>query len=147
MKNEIPMKRIFFVQLFLLFFLQCYNQNFAFGFDEAGNRYNRTVVLLKSTEQINSEVPPQESFTESLGSSTISIYPNPVEEQLTVEITGGDDETLYLIQLFDLNGRKINSFETKKGLISISFSGLTRGTFILRIVTGLDFSEWKIIKE
>jgi hypothetical protein len=128
-------------------FLSCYSQNFSFTYDNAGNRINRNVVGLKSTVEANADENQDTTYSESIGDIIITIYPNPVNEQLLVEIKGRTGEQKDLVYLFDMKGNLITTIETTDELTPVSFKELPRGTYILQIHTGANTSEWKIIRE
>ncbi|MFO7370172.1 MAG: T9SS type A sorting domain-containing protein [Bacteroidales bacterium] len=139
------MKRLVLLLHLFVVLAPSYCQNFNYTYDNAGNRVSRNTVTLKSTKDaVNNEVF-QEISAENSGESTIKIYPNPVRELLMVEITGERPE--YLIQLFDFNGKQILSLQTSNSLTPISFADLISGTYILRISSGTEANEWKVIRE
>ncbi|HUM47498.1 MAG TPA: T9SS type A sorting domain-containing protein, partial [Chitinophagales bacterium] len=62
----------------------------------------------------------------------ISVYPNPVQHQLTIDL---QNITSPLIQVIDLHGRKIQlpvTFSGEKAMLSTS--GLTAGFYMLQII-------------
>ena len=139
------MKQFILLLHLIVIIAPSYFQNLSYTYDNAGNRVSRNTITLKSTKDaVNNEVF-HETLTENSGESFIKIYPNPVRELLIVEITGKSPE--YLIQLFDFNGKQILSLQTSNFLNQISFANLISGTYILRISSGTEASEWKVIRE
>lgn len=68
-------------------------------------------------------------------SDYINVYPNPVQDQLTIEF-GVDEITSYRIGIFDITGRKI--FEKKYDQVSsgnqyLDFSQMNQGFYLLHI--------------
>ncbi len=75
----------------------------------------------------------QENETTSLKeekTSALNIYPNPVEDILTITSTIQSDNG---IRLFDLAGKLINVYNAENGSTSIDVSGLTKGVYVLKI--------------
>jgi len=78
----------------------------------------------------------------NLINENIKIYPNPVKKSFSVT---GLNEAARII-LTDLNGKQVINRQTGVGE-SIPVSGLTKGLYILRIVTSEGTLERKLIKE
>jgi hypothetical protein len=141
------MKRILFLYVILIASMQGYCQTIYYGYDEAGNRTSRGTIALKSTAGANDEENAGQEFSETSGAYIITIYPNPVQERLSVEIKGPSGEQDALIYLYSITGELITRIETREVLTPVSFAELARGPYILRIHCGSNVSEWKIIKE
>ncbi len=71
---------------------------------------------------------------EALGSSDFSVYPNPVNDELFVEVKGSNSE-LYEIMCFDLTGRLLykENFDGNAKM-EINTSGWNQGTYMIKIV-------------
>lgn len=132
----------------LLFSTFAIGQTISFSYDDSGNRVLRELNLPKSTidsnsiSQDNDELP----ILESLDGSTISIYPNPTKGILKLEITKSEEKCIALI-LADLNGKVFLKKETSEQSVKIDISDKPSGTYILRIKSGEEYTEWKIIKQ
>ena len=93
---------------------------------------------------------PYEIFTlatnENAVQSTISVYPNPVKDFLTVDFnTEKLENSSY--QLFDVSGKIIIQGNLKSAKSQISASSLATGMYILRITNaGKIVKTFKIIK-
>ncbi|MDR2836298.1 MAG: T9SS type A sorting domain-containing protein [Bacteroidales bacterium] len=85
-------------------------------------------------------------FTITENESSIKIFPNPVEEILSLELnTLGEQTTVYVYNIsgeliFQQNYSEINT-------INIDFSKYNQGTYIVKIKTGEIFTTGKIIKQ
>ncbi len=73
----------------------------------------------------------------------IKIYPNPSDNIITIE----SFEEIYRIELFDIQGRLVNSELVKSDNHRFSVTQLTKGTYILRIHTQSGIQNSKIIKK
>ena len=62
-----------------------------------------------------------------LAESIIRIYPNPVSDQLNIEIEGQWD---YKVSIYDLGGKLVISLENKR---SIDVGYIPQGTYILEL--------------
>ncbi len=117
-----------------------------FGYDAAGNRISRTIVI----SQLKSAPAPEEHttvYSEMLSGIKLNIYPNPTDGILKVEILNLPDKQTADIMLYNLSGQLIF---TKKGIeesTEIDISNQQAGTYLMKIVAGEYQTEWKIIKK
>lgn len=126
----------------------------SYSYDASGNRQTRKVVTLKSGSIDQSEVTSSDSasikpevFQESLGETTIKIYPNPTKGELQVGITGIDNTKESFIQVFNLSGVIISEKKPLSDSNIIDLSARPTGTYLLKIYLNNKVSEWKILKE
>ncbi len=75
------------------------------------------------------------------GRNNVVLYPNPVKDVLSFETL----ENIVKIEIYDINGRIINVLGVANNTVSLS--GLSTGTYIVKIVTGDKIQYSKIIKE
>ena len=76
--------------------------------------------------------------------SEISIHPNPVHSDLTIDITFDDAIRL---KLYDISGRLIFNRPSEISTTTIDLSQLKTGVYFLNIKTGKKSGTYKIIKE
>jgi hypothetical protein len=138
--------------VFLLLVAACtsvftYGQTVSFRYDNSGNRTSRTTITLKSASSSEDETKPEESFSDQVGEHGIVIYPNPVENELTVEIQGLDEKTDASITLFDQGGRLVLKQDKATNSNLLGLSHLSPGTYFMTIRVGSDSTKWKIVKE
>jgi YD repeat-containing protein len=122
-------------------------QSVTYGYDSAGNRISRTIVIstLRSAEQEQQE---ETSFhSEVLNDLEIRIYPNPTYGLLKVEIRNMKEEQSAALSLYDLSGKLILSRNKIVNSTELDISSSASGTYILRIFAGESKTEWKIIKK
>jgi uncharacterized repeat protein (TIGR01451 family) len=79
---------------------------------------------------------------ESFDFSRIKIYPNPVNDQLNIELP--DRLNLNSIELFDIQGKLIKSFDHQTRLY---FNDIQKGVYILKIETDQGSFHHKVIKQ
>jgi len=109
----------------------------AFTYDADGNMELRYAVTLGiPTEIISAELPEQK----------ITVYPNPTQGEIRVEISPLKPEEDNFMQLFDLSGRLLETkkITSKQTLLEISGNP---GAYLLNIHLGKNISKWKIIKQ
>jgi hypothetical protein len=119
--------------------------NFEFGYDNAGNRISRTIVTLKSAT-VQDGLTAINPIEEKIGFTTTRIYPNPTKGILHLEISTEINQSAYCT-VHDINGKLIlknNSFQNQT---DVNLSLHPAGIYILRVFIGTDSKEWKVIKE
>jgi hypothetical protein len=82
------------------------------------------------------------SVEENIAENGISVYPNPVGDQLHIE--NSNPSKNIEIQLFSLLGRKLAEFQNPN---TIDFSSFESGVYLLKIISGNEVSTEKIIKK
>lgn len=148
------MKTIFFiiVPIFLLLLgnLTGMAQTvYEFGYDAAGNRTSRSVILLKSANIPADSLMAKQSekpFEDLIGERQIKIYPNPTKGLLRVEVPL-DDEAQATLEVYTARGALLRKLRVVDELTEINLSSQPSGMYVLRILVGAQSSEWKIIKD
>ncbi|KAB2859500.1 MAG: T9SS type A sorting domain-containing protein [Flavobacteriales bacterium] len=134
---------------FLLTSISVYSQAVEYAYDAAGNRTQRKLVVLApgggSSSRLG-QLPSEEPITEKLtNDSKLSIYPNPVKEQLNLKVDGSF--VAYDIVLTDLTGKVFLTKTINESSTQLDFTTYPKGTYLLRTGTNNQFTEWKIIKQ
>ncbi|MBX2959017.1 MAG: T9SS type A sorting domain-containing protein [Flavobacteriales bacterium] len=134
---------------FLLASVSVYSQAVEYVYDAAGNRTQRKLVVLDpgggSSSRLG-QLPSEEPITEKLtNDSKLSIYPNPVKEQLNLKVDGSF--VAYDIVLTDLTGKVFLTKTINESSTQLDFTTYPKGTYLLRTGTNNQFTEWKIIKQ
>jgi hypothetical protein len=124
-----------------------YAQSVAYGYDSAGNRISRTIVIstLRSAKMEKQEETAVHS--EMLKDLEVRIYPNPTDGLLKVEVLNMKENQSAAISLYDLSGKLILSRDKISNSTELDISNNNPGTYILRIFAGESRTEWKIIKK
>lgn len=123
-----------------------YSQNnFEFGYDNAGNRTSRAIIALKSASAQDglTAINPVE---EKIGFATTLIYPNPTKGLLHLEISAETAQEASCT-VHDINGKLISQNDSFQNQTDINLSSHPAGIYILRVIIGNDSKEWKVIKE
>ncbi|GHN02106.1 hypothetical protein WSM22_35950 [Cytophagales bacterium WSM2-2] len=83
---------------------------------------------------------------EELPSEAVTVYPNPVGNQLVVDITGLNSSQPVSLSLYDISGRVVHSV-TIENKVSIDVAAYGTGVYILKLQDGKRSIVRKIIKK
>ena len=148
-----------FIQLIFVagfFGASLHAQTIKYTYDTSGNRLSREKVInmsrLKSYSGVSgtSEVATAElpKFQDELSDMKITIYPNPTNGLLKVDITGGNIPSNAKIYLYNALGALVCQLVGIAGSNTVDISAHPAGAYVMRIVLGNNnISTWKIIKE
>lgn len=104
---------------FLLFLCCCIAQaqdKITFSYDDAGNQIQRELCINCTTSKMSNETIKEitaledEDLKKIYPEDVISYYPNPVREELYLQWELIEGNYVTSIQLYDLNGRVLQSF-------------------------------------
>jgi Secretion system C-terminal sorting domain len=155
---NVPIKRILGI---VLIFLSCnaWTQiSVTYDYDATGNRIDSRVVLLKMGH-IASENDSVQSNSQAikdtikavqkdqLDQKSISIYPNPTTGAINIDVQGNSDQTPTIFTLYDLSGKVLQQQVIQSNQLVLDLSSYTKGIYILKIQSGPETRDWKIIKE
>ena len=135
-----------------------------FTYDLSGNRDSRTKEIIMSSRAGTSpsmlkstaggtdaaEVDATEfpKYEDILSGMKITIYPNPTQGILRVDITGGEISKDARIYLYNAQGMMIRQLTGISATNELDISAQPTGTYIMRIMLDKNnISAWKIIKE
>lgn len=141
------MKHLLLMQMLILINMLCYCQSISYDYDDSGNRTERSITLLKSTSSSNTEGAQEEVFNDKLGALDIEIYPNPVNSELNVNISGLEESEDVSITLFDQGGRLVMQKNDISSTNIIYMGNLIPGTYFMIIQAGNQTTRWKVIKQ
>ncbi|NLJ43462.1 MAG: T9SS type A sorting domain-containing protein [Bacteroidales bacterium] len=143
------MKQLFILLLLAFTSLSSIGQTPKFWYDASGNRTSRKIVLgSKSESGVETDnKKPTETFTDQIGESSISIYPNPAKSQITVEIQGMEENKGDMISLFDQSGRLVLTLSNLTYSNNLDLSNLKTGMYFMVIKLKNNTTKWSIIKE
>jgi len=121
---------------------------YEFGYDAAGNRVSRAVILLKSAAigKGASATADESPLVERVGNHTARIYPNPTKGVLSIELAPVDTRQA-IVSVYDITGKLLRRRKPVSGSCEVDLSPFPAGTYILMIATGQEGREWKIVKE
>lgn len=140
------MKRIV-AFIFMLQACTAYSQFVQYTYDAAGNRISRVSSQLIQTQQSQSE-PEQNNSSRMLGDKNITIYPNPTEGNLRIEILGISDEDTYSLSLYNATGQRLFYKGCASTTTRLDIRKQPAGTYFLHIAKNDEQERtWKIIKK
>ena len=88
-----------------------------------------------------------EIYTDKLVGHDISIYPNPTDGDLKIEITNLNPDITARIEIFDINGNQVFKLEKVEAINILDLNEFTNGTYFMKIFIAEKFSVWKLIKK
>jgi hypothetical protein len=135
-----------------------------YTYDASGNMEKREMVidmssksgLVKSSTVKTGEVGETEEMGETefpkyedvLSEMKITIYPNPTQGKLRVDITGGEIARGARIYLYNMQGMMICQLTSVSTTNELDISAQPAGTYIMKIMLDKDkISTWTIIKD
>ncbi len=106
---------------------------------------NNTIALIGNTNSNNGDISAHQGLNDmwivklngsdmgqhEFTTSSVNIYPNPASEKLIIE----SKEPVLSIELFDLSGKQIKGIQRNNNLTELNLSGISNGTYILKIKT------------
>jgi hypothetical protein len=120
-------------------------QTAKYAYDAAGNRIfrNKEVKLTSPPPDVDATT----SFEEVISETSISIYPNPTQGLLRVEISGGEIPPGARIYLYNISGVLIQQWTGVSKANTMDISAQPSGTYVMRIMLDKEkISTWKIVK-
>ncbi|WP_111310068.1 T9SS type A sorting domain-containing protein [Confluentibacter sediminis] len=139
--------------LFLGYFILVNAQDkIKFQYDLAGNQIQRSLCINCSTSKIDNEKTKEitalegEDLQKFSSEDVISYYPNPVKEELYLQWELIEDNYVYSIQVYGLNGQVVQTFPNleKKNNQNIAFQMYPIGMYA--VVLFYNNGEQKSIK-
>jgi len=135
---------IIFSLLFLMIGTTSHADSISYSYDANGNR----ISLLNNG--MNRGNPTDETerkpSSESLGQHRITIYPNPTDGRISVEITGTGSLEESAITVYGIMGNMVYNDSEIDVENEIDLTTCPDGMYILVIKIGSDIGIWKIIK-
>ena len=147
MKQTYHLKSILLLTGFLLL-IPCWNvaQSFRYAYDNAGNRVSRTLVV-GPQQAAGRHDKDSVIYHEVLANKEISLYPNPVTTNLTVNVKGYNQDAGGEYYLFDMQGKVLLHNTMRIESFQIDMSAYATGNYIMRIVLDGESTTWKVIKK
>ena len=122
-----------------------------FGYDGDGNRISRTLTIDRNEEksQAADSTKNLSGIIETLdddGNSTLSIYPNPTHDILTVTVDGLCEKTA-TVSIVTISGGIVFSREMSDGKHDFDLSNMSPGIYMLLFSSPNITKSCKIIKD
>jgi len=118
-----------------------------YAYDNSGNRTSRTITLSKSLMAAPDTSKYDEKITEQIDEQTIIVYPNPVKEEVNIEITGIDENLEGSVCLFDQGGRLLITQSQISTRNTFNLSRYPTGIYFIIIRLGNNKTKYTIIKD
>ena len=148
------MRKLYIALFFAMFANWALGQtayNIKYKYDNAGNRTERNVIMLKSAKNDNAQIAAAEMksdvYQEDVLGHEIKIHPNPTKGQLRVEITNFGEKMQASIAVYTLAGKPVAVMQAFAGTNLLDISAQPQGVYIMRITIEQTSSDWKIIKQ
>lgn len=84
-------------------------------------------------------------FVKSRTNSNIHIYPNPVKDNLYLELP--QVETIGTLELYDMLGKEIKSYNVSRNMNRLDFSSIQKGIYIVKLDFDTISRTFKLIKQ
>jgi hypothetical protein len=108
-------------------------------------KYGQDVV--QNTESGDENEKTQEIYTDVLGKTQISIYPNPTRGLLTIKISNLPEHSASSLTLFDMQGKVITQKQQLSDENKLDISTQPVGVYIMQITIEDEVTNWKIVKQ
>ena len=153
------MKRaiLFFFACFLLLQLRAQTFTYTYTYDGSGNRTKRVCVQVKSTagesiydaetRSLKESDTPAETLEDNLGTSVITLYPNPTRGELVLRINPLTEGSKGTITVIGMDGKQYQVIADLYEYNDLDLTGLNRGNYILRLELNGKETTYEIIKE
>ena len=117
------------------------------GNNNSGQLGDGTTTQRLTPVQVNNVCANNLSLEENSIEKNLTIYPNPVNEELHIEITNSNiEDTNTIAELFNIQGQLLRSIVLKKHTNSILVDELKNGIYLLNIKNSKGIYSKKIIK-
>ena len=118
-----------------------------YAYDNSGNRTSRTLTVSKGllSESDSSKINT-EKITEQVGEQSIVVYPNPVREEVNVELTGYDENLDGSITIIDQGCRLIINQPHLSTVNTLNLSRYSKGIYFMIIRIGTNQTKYTIIR-
>lgn len=138
-------------KLLLLFLLIssigcAYGQRIRYVYDAAGNQTLRYMISLRSITP-EGEEKEENPAHKMLSDYEVTIYPNPTEGHLRIEIRTDATEITGNLSLFTLEGQLITRSPLQIPYTELNLTEYPDGAYILQIQKEEEKNSWKIIKQ
>lgn len=122
-------------------------QKLSYAYDAAGNRTERTIVMTVRSADVEDKAQDGLFFEEQIANLQLRIYPNPVKEQLTIQISDYESSARMEFVLYSIGGSILHRGTIDSETTLVNMSRFTTGTYVLHIIIGGKRTVWKVIKQ
>ena len=116
-----------------------------YSYDDAGNRILRSTIPMNlvppvptdslevTGDGVTGDEVSEQLFIENIAQVEIKIYPNPTTEKVTLEIGNMEKLQTGNFKLISLTGQLLQEHPVHSATTTVSLSGLSKGTYILKV--------------
>ena len=139
------------ILFFLIALFVCGNKIYAqqrihYFYDAAGNRTERLQITLQDFTPL-SEEEDEDNMKKMLSREDIRVYPNPVIDDLTVNLSKLPEPGNGLLQIFDTQGKLLLKENIRTTRTVVSMKDFPHAIYLMKLTFGELESIWKIVKE
>ena len=130
----------------------CFSQTAVdYTYDASGNRITKRFHVggQQKSAPAGSEVteqPSEEKFIETLADTKITIYPNPTDARVKVQLENLPEDLSTKLYVYDIRGSIILSMSPLTNVNNIDLASYSPGIYFLKIFIGDKITQWEIIK-
>ena len=159
------------ILLSLPFVLVAQTEAITYGYDNAGNRIYRDVIVLMMAEESDSTLQEELTtfddntandsnsthqkeeddaktlYSDKLDGVALELYPNPTTGSIQVYVPDIDRINQGLIRVSDLNGRILIEEKVQQQELNLDLSSYPDGTYVLFLNINGKVNEWKVVKQ
>lgn len=121
-------------------------QKLSYTYDDAGNRIKRAIVMEARSVDVD-DTEEELFFEDRIANRQLKIYPNPVKEQLTIQLPGYESSVSGEFILFNISGSVLHKGVINSEITRVDMNRFTIGTYVLHIIIAGERTVWKIIKQ
>ncbi len=142
------MKRAILLSLTLLLAMAVKaQQKLSYAYDAAGNRVGRTIVLEPRSASDSENPADTVFFEETLDDTQVRIYPNPVETQMTIRVSGYAPSMQGEYSLYNITGIMVAKRRITGETTLVDMGRYPKGIYILHIILNGQPTAWRVIKK
>ncbi|SCD20149.1 Hypothetical protein PSM36_1326 [Proteiniphilum saccharofermentans] len=142
------MKRAILLSLTLLLAMAVKaQQKLTYAYDAAGNRVGRTIVLEPRSASDSENPADTVFFEETLDDTQVRIYPNPVETQMTIRVSGYAPSMQGEYSLYNITGIIVAKRRITGETTLVDMGRYPKGIYILHIILNGQPTAWRVIKK
>lgn len=116
-------------------------------YDSAGNRIGSEKTIIYTRGANGGDAPAPEMYLDSLSTTRISIYPNPTEGDLRIDIAGTEDFSGSELTINAANGAFITRINPLEASNEVDMTSYKDGIYLFVIKINDEITTWKIIKK
>ena len=128
------------------FVINAFADRIVYNYDAAGNRLSAQRQILFSPSRTTG-VDEIKSYNDSLSNARITIYPNPTEGDLRIDIAGIDNFERSEVTIHSSNGAVLSKISPLTASNEVDMTTYEDGIYLFVIRINDETTTWKIIKK